>query len=153
MLIVDTNVLVDVLEDDPDWADWSIGQLRAQAQVHELAINAIIYAELSLAFATVEALDAVVDQMRLTVADVPRPALFLAGQAFLALSTSRWCQEQRAVRLLHWRACSGRALPAAHARRAALPRLLSNRRAHCAVARTELTFLNSRWFAPSSGPA
>ena len=83
MLIVDTNVLVDVLEDDPDWAEWSIGQLRAQAQVHQLVINPIIYAELSLAFATVEALDAVIDQMRLTVADVPRPALFLAGHAFL----------------------------------------------------------------------
>ena len=83
MLIVDTNVLVDVLEDDPEWAEWSIGQLRAQAQVHELAINPIIYAELSLAFATVEALDAVVDQMRLTLAELPRPALFLAGQAFL----------------------------------------------------------------------
>ena len=79
----DTNVLVDVLQDDPDWADWSIGQLRAQAQVHELAINPIIYAELSLAFVTVEALDAVVDQIRLIVADAPRPALFLAGQAFL----------------------------------------------------------------------
>jgi hypothetical protein len=39
MLIVDTNVLVDVLEDDPDWAEWSIGQLRAQAQAHELAIK------------------------------------------------------------------------------------------------------------------
>ena len=83
MLIVDTNVLVDVLEDDPEWAEWSIGQLRAQAQVHDLAINPIIYAELSLTFSTVEALDAVVDQMRLKVADVPRPALFLAGQAFL----------------------------------------------------------------------
>ena len=83
MLIVDTNVLVDVLQDDPDWAEWSMGQLRAQAQVHELAINPIIYAELSLAFATIEALDAVVGQMRLIVVDVPRPALFLAGQAFL----------------------------------------------------------------------
>ena len=83
MLIVDTNVLVDVLQDDPDWAEWSVGQLRAQAQVHDLAINPIIYAELSLAFATVETLDAVVDQMRLIVADLPRPALFLAGQAFL----------------------------------------------------------------------
>jgi predicted nucleic acid-binding protein len=83
MLLVDTNVLVDVLEDDPDWAEWSISQLRAQAQVYELAINPVIYAELSLAFATVEALDAVVDQMRLTVADIPRSALFLAGQAFL----------------------------------------------------------------------
>ena len=83
MLIVDTNVLVDVLENDPDWAEWSIGQLRAQAQVHEIVINPIIYAEVSLTFATVEALDAVVEQMRLTVADIPRPALFLAGQAFL----------------------------------------------------------------------
>jgi predicted nucleic acid-binding protein len=82
-LLVDTNVLLDVVEDDPDWADWSIGQLRAQAQVHELLINAIVYAELSLAFASVEALDEVVDQMRLTMAEVPRPALFLAGQAFL----------------------------------------------------------------------
>ena len=31
MLLVDTNVLVDVLQDDPQWANWSIGQLRAQA--------------------------------------------------------------------------------------------------------------------------
>jgi hypothetical protein len=83
MLIVDTNVLVDVLENDPDWAEWSIRQLRAQAQVHELVINPVIYAELSLAFATVEALDAVIDRMRLTLADIPRPALFLAGRAFL----------------------------------------------------------------------
>ena len=106
MMIVDTNVLVDVLEDDPDWAEWSIGQLRAQAQVHELVINPIIYAELSLAFATVEALDAVIDRMRLTVADIPRPALFLAGR-ISSLSTGRRCQEQRLVRLLHWRACRG----------------------------------------------
>ncbi|HAY26641.1 MAG TPA: DNA-binding protein, partial [Candidatus Accumulibacter sp.] len=34
MLLVDTNVLVDVLEDDPEWADWSIGQLRALSQIH-----------------------------------------------------------------------------------------------------------------------
>ena len=36
-----------------------------------------------MAFMTVEALDAVVDQMRLTLAELPRPALFLAAQAFL----------------------------------------------------------------------
>lgn len=45
MLLVDTNVLVDVLQDDPQWANWSIGQLRAQASVHQLAIKPIIYAE------------------------------------------------------------------------------------------------------------
>ncbi len=48
MLLVDTNVLVDILENDPEWADWSIAQLRAQSKVHRLAINPVIYAELSL---------------------------------------------------------------------------------------------------------
>ena len=30
MLLVDTNVLVDVLQNDPQWAEWSIAQLRAR---------------------------------------------------------------------------------------------------------------------------
>ncbi len=83
MLLVDTNVLVDVLQDDPRWAEWSIGQLRAQAQLHELAINPVVYAELSLSFSTFEALDRVVATMDLTMHEVPRPALFLAGKAYL----------------------------------------------------------------------
>ena len=83
MLLVDTNVLVDVLENDPDWADWSIGQLRAQSQIHPLAINPVIYAELSLTFSTVEALDATLDKLGLAIMELPRPALFLAGKAFV----------------------------------------------------------------------
>lgn len=83
MLLVDTNVLIDVLEDDPTWADWSIQQLRAQSQVHELVINPIIYAELSQTFSTFEALDAVVAKLGLLIQEVPRPALFLAGKAFV----------------------------------------------------------------------
>ena len=82
MLLVDTNVLADVLADDPEWAGWSISRLRAQAQVHELAINPVIYAELSLAFVTVEELDRVVRDLALSVLQLPRPALFLAGKAF-----------------------------------------------------------------------
>jgi len=83
MLLVDTNVLVDVLEDDPEWADWSIGQLRAQSKIHRLAINPIIYSELSLTFSTVEALDRTIDDLGLTMIEIPRPALFLAGKAFV----------------------------------------------------------------------
>ena len=83
MLLVATNVLVDVLQDDPQWAEWSIAQLRAQASIHELAINAVVYAELSLSFATVDALDDVVATMQLVLREIPRPALFLAGKAFL----------------------------------------------------------------------
>lgn len=82
-MLVDTNVLVDVLENDPQWADWSITQLRAQSQIHRLVINQIIYAELSLTFSTVEALDETLAAMALQVIEMPKPALFLAGKAFV----------------------------------------------------------------------
>jgi hypothetical protein len=56
MLLVDTNVLVDVLQNDPQWADWSIAQLRAQAKLHALVINPVIYAVMSLSFSCVRRL-------------------------------------------------------------------------------------------------
>ena len=82
MLLVDTNVLVDVLQDDPQWAEWSIGQLRAQAKLHALVINKVIYAEMSLSFSTLEALDGVVLTLGLELREIPRPALFLAAKAY-----------------------------------------------------------------------
>lgn len=83
MVLVDTNVLVDVLQDDPQWAEWSIGQLRAQASVHQLTINPIIYAEISLSFSTLEGLDGAVSALALELSEIPRPALFLAAKAYL----------------------------------------------------------------------
>lgn len=82
MLLVDTNVLVDVLQNDPQWADWSIAQMRAQASLHALVINPIIYAEISLSFSTLEALDEVVGTLALELREIPRPALFLAAKAY-----------------------------------------------------------------------
>jgi predicted nucleic acid-binding protein len=83
MILVDTNVLVDVLEDDPQWPEWSVAQLRAHSKIHELGINAIVYAELSLAFERLEELDDAVIRLGLKLLEIPRPALFLAGRAFL----------------------------------------------------------------------
>jgi predicted nucleic acid-binding protein len=83
LLIVDTNVLVDVLEDDPEWGEWSVGRMRDLARVHEIVINPVIYAELSLAFDAVEDLDAAIADLDLGVIELPRPALFLAGKAFV----------------------------------------------------------------------
>ena len=82
-MLVDTNILVDVLENEPGWADWSITQLQAQSKVHRLVINPIIYSELSLTFSTFEALDQVLDGMELPMLEIPKPALFLAGKAFV----------------------------------------------------------------------
>ena len=83
MILVDTNVLLDVLENDPAWVDWSLRHLRAQSQVHDLVINPVIYAELSLAFDEVSALDSALEGMGLALRELPRPALFLAGRAFV----------------------------------------------------------------------
>lgn len=83
MVIVDTNVLVDVLENDPDWVEWSIDRMRNLSKIHELVINPVIYVEVSLAFDAVEELDAVVCDMELKFVEIPRTALFLAGKAFI----------------------------------------------------------------------
>jgi predicted nucleic acid-binding protein len=83
MLLVDTSILVDVLQDDPQWGEWSTTQLRAQAQIHELAINSVIYAEMSIYFRRAESLDQLVEAMHLRMEEIPKAALFLAGKAFV----------------------------------------------------------------------
>ena len=64
-------------------SDWSIGQLRAQSKIHRLAINPVIYSELSLTFSNVDALEKTIDKLGLAMLELPRPALFLAGKAFV----------------------------------------------------------------------
>jgi predicted nucleic acid-binding protein len=83
VVLVDTNVLLDVVQDDPDWGDWSQQQLEAASLRGPLAINAVIFAELSMAYERIEDLDRVVRQTDLKEVAIPREALFLAGKAFL----------------------------------------------------------------------
>jgi predicted nucleic acid-binding protein len=83
MILVDTNVLLDVLENDSEWAAWSQGKLDAASVTDTLAINPIIYSELSIAFARIEELEAVITEVSLKMEPIPREALFLAGKAFL----------------------------------------------------------------------
>lgn len=83
MVLVDTNVLLDLVMDDPVWADWSQTQLEIASAGNRLFINPVIYSELSIGFARIEELDRFVDEARLTMREIPRAALFLAGKAFL----------------------------------------------------------------------
>lgn len=79
MLLVDTNVLLDVFESATPWLDWSKRQLRIQAQVHELTVNPVVYAELSPSFDSPAQLDDRLNEMELKYRDLPREAMFLAG--------------------------------------------------------------------------
>jgi hypothetical protein len=80
--LVDTNVLLDLVTNDPIWADWSIGQLDATSLKGDLIINDVVYAELSVRFTTIEALDLMLDEAGIAIRSMPRPALFLAAKVF-----------------------------------------------------------------------
>jgi len=84
MLLVDANVLIDVIEDDPNWADWSARQLAAARRRGLLVINPIIYAEVSLAFDDAADLDHYLTDADFERRALPWEAAFLAGRAFLS---------------------------------------------------------------------
>ena len=83
MLLVDTNVILDVVQNDPAWAQWSQAQLDAASLRSALLINPIIYAELSIAYRRIEDLEGMLSKGGLRVEQIPREALFLAGKAFM----------------------------------------------------------------------
>ena len=80
--LVDSNVLVDVLTDDEEWSDWSSSMLEEAADSGLLAINPIIYAEVSVAYRRIEDLEAHLPADYYIRAALPWEAGFLAGKAF-----------------------------------------------------------------------
>ncbi len=87
MTLVDTSILLDVTGNDPDWADWSLGQLKAAALAGPLIVNDVIYAELSVRFPTLQALDTMLGTLRARHDPIPREGLFLAAKAFAVYRT------------------------------------------------------------------
>lgn len=88
-VLVDANVLLDVLTDDPRWYAWSAEQLDACAERAELCINPIIYAEVSVGFERIEQLDDALPHAAFTRLELPWEAGFLAGKAFLQYRRAR----------------------------------------------------------------
>ena len=82
-VLVDSNVILDVFLDDPDWAEWSEMMLNQHSASGPLYINSIIYAEISIGFARIEELDAAIAMAGFHILELPKEALFLAGKAFL----------------------------------------------------------------------
>jgi predicted nucleic acid-binding protein len=80
--LVDTNVLIDVLSDDPNWRSWSEDRLGERSDEGPLLINEVVYAELSSRFAAEAQLDDAIWELNVILEWSPKSALFLAGQAF-----------------------------------------------------------------------
>jgi predicted nucleic acid-binding protein len=82
MILLDTNVVIDVSSNDPIWGDWSQQQLDAAARREALAINDIVYAELCVGYRRMEEVDCLIAKVGLLIDAIPRRALFLAAKAF-----------------------------------------------------------------------
>jgi len=81
--LVDSNILLDVLTEDPQWSSWSAEALARSADEGALAINPIIYAEVSIRFATIEELEEALTPHLFERRALPWEAAFLAGKCFL----------------------------------------------------------------------
>lgn len=80
--LVDTNVLIDYLDDRSEWFDWSSAMLAEVADSGAVAINAIIYSELSVAYRRIEEVEDALPHSFFQRLHLPWEAAFLAGQAF-----------------------------------------------------------------------
>lgn len=81
--LVDSNVLLDVFTEDPEWFSWSSTSLAQRAEESALVINPIIYAEVSVGFARIEELEETLPAAAFRRDPLPWEATFLAGKCFL----------------------------------------------------------------------
>jgi predicted nucleic acid-binding protein len=82
-VLVDSNVLLDIATGDPNWGEWSARALAEVAEHTTLMINPIIYAEVSIGYTTIEALDAALPTALYQRESLPWEAGFLAGKCFV----------------------------------------------------------------------
>ena len=81
-VVVDSNVILDIVCDDPVWGDWSEKQVL-HFQSAGLVVNPMIYAELCAGARDAPEVDNILLQLGLDFQELPREALFLAAQAFV----------------------------------------------------------------------
>ncbi|MBX7159271.1 MAG: type II toxin-antitoxin system VapC family toxin [Acidimicrobiia bacterium] len=81
--LVDSDVILDVATDDASWSARSAAALGRAADSGPLVVNPIVYAEVSIGFATIEALQVALPPDVFVREDLPWTAAFLAGKAFL----------------------------------------------------------------------
>lgn len=82
MILVDSNIIFDIVDNDPQWCAWSAGQMRRYAGADTLAVNAIVYAEISPRFHSARDVDELLELLTLSYLQIPQEAAFRAGKAF-----------------------------------------------------------------------
>jgi predicted nucleic acid-binding protein len=82
MTLVDTNILLDVLSNDPVWLNWSVEQLLRSQRRGAVVITDVTYAELAVRIEDEADLQRRLDTLNVRLERMPKAALFVAGRAF-----------------------------------------------------------------------
>ena len=83
MILVDSNIILDIVTQNKDWYNWSSETLQQYADSHTLVINKVIYTEVSNGFDNIEDLNQVFNSKFFKLEELPLEACFLAGKIFL----------------------------------------------------------------------
>lgn len=89
MILADSNVLIDIINDDPDWAAWSDAQIESCLESDDVAVNQIVVAEVAPRFGSVAAFQAEVESWGLNLENFGSDAAFVAGNAFISYRRNR----------------------------------------------------------------
>ena len=81
--LVDSNVILDTVLEDPQWYEWSALQLMRCVNQAPLVINPLIYAEVSVGFEQIEEVEDALPSEFFRREELPWEAAFLAGKCFL----------------------------------------------------------------------
>lgn len=82
-VLVDSNVILDVVTEDPKWGDWSSAAMERVADESSLVINPLVYSEVSMGFDRIEELESALPANVFLREPLPYEAAFLVGKAFL----------------------------------------------------------------------
>jgi hypothetical protein len=100
-VLVDSNVLLDIATGDPAWSGWSADALASAAERYALIINPIVYAEVSIGYDNIEALEEALPVSLYRREQLPSEAGFLAGKCFCLVSAPGRAKAFAAPRFLH----------------------------------------------------
>ena len=81
-VLVDSNVILDIATNDPRWFEWSKATLSRLGGSSVLVINAIIYAEVSADYDTIEQVNNILPPLVFRREPISYEAAFLAGKAY-----------------------------------------------------------------------
>lgn len=81
--MIDSNVILDVVTQDPIWFNWSSTKIKELSSSDLFIVNSIIYSEVSIGYHRIEEVETLFTPSYFVREPIPWEACFLAGKCFL----------------------------------------------------------------------